>query len=139
MLMKWSDVTAPPHLKTLRQFAGLWMIFFGGLAAWRVGHGHVDVRAETLAVLAVGIGGLGLVRPAAMRWIYTGWMMAAFPIGWTVSSLMVAAMFYVVFAPVAWVFRLMGRDALRLRRGQAASYWIAKARPSGVNEYLRQS
>ena len=33
--MQWSDIQFHPPLKTLRQFAGLWLVFFGGLAAWQ--------------------------------------------------------------------------------------------------------
>jgi hypothetical protein len=137
--MRWSDVTRTPTPRTLRQFAGLWLLFFGGLAVWRTWHGHLDSRTETIAVLAVVIGGLGLVRPAAVRLVYTGWMVAAFPIGWIVSRLMLAVMFYGVFTPVAWVFRLMGRDGLRLRRRHVESYWSVKSGAARAEEYFRQS
>jgi hypothetical protein len=137
--MQWSDVTKAPSPKTLRQFAGLWLLAFGGLAAWRAWHGQVDGRTETIAVLAVVIGVLGLARPAAVRLVYTGWMIAAFPIGWIVSRLMLAVMFYAVFTPVAWVFRLMGRDGLRLRREQSGSYWSVKRGAAAAEEYFRQS
>ena len=33
--MQWSDIQFHPPLKTLRQFAGLCLVFFGGLAAWQ--------------------------------------------------------------------------------------------------------
>ena len=36
--MLWSDVTRAPQAKTLRQFAAMWLIVFGALAAWRVWH-----------------------------------------------------------------------------------------------------
>jgi hypothetical protein len=137
--MQWSDVTKAPSPKMLRQFARLWLIVFGGMAAWRVWSGQADGWSQALAVAAVVVGGIGLVRPMAIRAIYTGWMIAAFPIGWTISKVMLAAMFYVVLTPVALVFRMMGRDALRLRRGQGASYWVPKATARSADEYLRQS
>ena len=137
--MQWSDVVASPKRKVLRQFAGLWLLFFVALASWRVWRGQVDFQAEMLLLVGIGIGTLGLWRPAAIRFIYTGWMIAAFPIGWTVSRLMVAAMFYLVFTPVACIFRLMRRDALHLRRENVDSYWTPKERPVSVNDYFRQS
>ena len=137
--MQWSDVTAVPKPKLLRQFAGLWLLFFCGIAAWRAWHGQVDTRTEAIAALGLVIGALGLVQPAAMRWIYTGWMILAFPIGWTVSRLMIGVLFFVLFTPVALVFRLMGRDALRLRRSEVTSYWTPKASPANVKDYFRQS
>jgi hypothetical protein len=137
--MNWSDVTAVPRKDTLRQFAGLWLLFFGSLAAWRMWHRQLDVRTEALGVLAVVVGGAGLVKPAAMRWIYTTWMAAAFPIGWVVSRAILASLFYGVVTPLAFVFRIKGRDVLRLRRPRQSSYWIVKSGASDVKDYFRQS
>jgi saxitoxin biosynthesis operon SxtJ-like protein len=123
----------------LRQFAGLWLLFFVGMAGWRAWRGHVDLRTELTAVVGLGIGAVGLWQPGAVRFIYTGWMIVAFPIGWTVSRLIMAAMFYGVFTPVALVFRLIGRDQLHLRRHQVRSYWATTSRPPNVGEYFRQS
>jgi hypothetical protein len=137
--MQWSEVIKPPKPRLLRQFAGLWLLFFAGLAGWRAWHGQPDVRAALLLGLALSIGLLGLAQPRGIRWIYTGWMIAAFPVGWTVSKVMVAAMFYLVFTPVALIFRLMKRDALHLRRPTVDSYWTPKEQPASVREYFRQS
>jgi hypothetical protein len=136
--MQWSDVIKPPSARLLRQFAGLWLVFFGGLAAARVWHGHSDVWAAALATLAVVIGVLGLVAPNAIRPIYTGWMIAAFPIGWTVSQLMLIALFYGIFTPVALIFRIIRRDALGLRRRDVNSYWRVKTPAARAEDYFRQ-
>jgi hypothetical protein len=136
--MQWSDVTSPPSSKTLRQFAGLWLVVLGGLAGWRAWHGQMGGVTGALAVLAVVVGVAGLVRPATVRVVYAGAMSAAFPIGWTVSRLVLVAMFYLVFAPVAIVFRLLGRDALRLRRRGAASYWMPYVSARKPEDYFRQ-
>ena len=66
-------------------------------------------------------------------------MIAAFPIGWTVSRLMLAAMFYVIFTPVGLVFRLIGRDALRLRRPGEAVVLDGEAGADEPEQYFRQS
>ena len=137
--MQWSEVTKAPPQKMLRQFGGLLLLVFVGLAVWRVWNGRADGWAAALAVVGVTLGVCGLVRPSSVRWIYTGWMVAAFPIGWTISWLVLALLFYGVFTPVALAFRLRGRDALRLRRRNERSYWTAKAPPPGVASYFRQS
>ena len=136
--MQWSDVTAPPSRKMLRQFAGLWLVVFGGLAAWRAWQGQVDAWTQALAIGAFVVGGIGLIWPMAIRFVYTGWMIAAFPIGWTISRLVLAVTFYALFTPVAFIFRLMGRDALRLRRGDPRSYWLSQPRPETTDAYFRQ-
>lgn len=137
--MQWADVTKPPSRTQLRQFSGLWLVFFGGLAAWRLWQGRVDTSTQLLGWLAVTLGPLGLLRPELMRWIYTGWMIAVFPIGWTVSQVVLVVLYYLVFTPVALVFRLIGRDALGLKRSTVTTYWTSRAASADVADYLRQS
>ncbi len=77
--MQWSDINRSSASRTLRQFAGLCLLVFGGLACWHMfGLGN-DVTSAIFAVLAVILGPVGLVRPQALRWVYVGWMMVAFP------------------------------------------------------------
>src|SRR5262245_52931839 len=120
--MKWSDIPFDPPLTTLRQLAGLWLAFFGGLALWEgLVRGHSGLAA-VFAAMAVTIGPVGLARPRWIRPIYVGWMILAFPIGWTVSQVMLALMFFGLFTPIGLLFRLLGRDPLhRARRPRAES------------------
>ena len=138
--MQWSDVIAAPPERHLRQFSGLFVVIFLALGGWRIWQGQADWWATTLVVLALGVGLVGLARPSAVRFIYTGWMIVAFPIGWTVSRIALAIVFFVVVTPMALVFRAVRRDELRLRRDEAgASYWRAKPSPKDVREYFRQT
>ena len=137
--MQWSDVTKAPPPRQLRQFAGLFLVVFLGLAAWRWFGGREDAWAIGLAAAAVVVGGLGLAFPGAVRPLYTGWMIAAFPIGWTVSRVVLATVFFVMLTPLAFVFKLAGRDHLWLRRRQRPTYWSPKAQPASPREYFRQS
>ena len=137
--MRWSDIPFDPSRATLRQFAGLWLVFFGGLALWQgLVRGQTGL-ATLVAVLALTIGPLGLIRPGWIRPIYVGWMVLAFPIGWTVSQVMLALMFYGLFMPIGLLFRLLGRDPLhRTRRPGVESYWTPKPAPAGPKSYFRQ-
>ena len=136
--MQWSDVTAPPPAKTLRQFAGLCLVVFPALALWRVWRGQPDAPAAALAAAGLMLGAVGLLRPMAIRWIFTGWLVVAFPIGWTVSRLALGLLFFGLITPLALIFRLAGRDVLHRRRVSGTSYWTTKARPADVREYFRQ-
>src|SRR5689334_9900395 len=106
--MQWSDVTRAPSRTHLRQFAALCLIVFGGMAAWRWLHGRHDTSTIVMGAAAVLIGIPGMVAPMLVRPVYTGWMIAAFPIGWTVSRLILGAIFYAVITPIGWAFRLTG-------------------------------
>jgi saxitoxin biosynthesis operon SxtJ-like protein len=121
--MQWSEVTARPSTRTLRQFAALFLIIFSVTAGVRVWRGDTGTLTRAIAAAGVVVGLVGIVRPNAIRYVYTGWMIAAFPIGWTISRIIVMLLFYVVFTPFALVFRLLGRDALRLRRQTLPTYW----------------
>jgi len=137
--MRWSDIQFDPTHKTLRQFAGLWLAFFGALALW---HGLARGRTVvglSLGLLALLVGLPGLARPQWMRLIYVGWMVLAFPIGWTISQVMLAVMFFGLFAPIGLVFRLLGRDSLqRARQTELKSYWGPKPVPADLGRYFKQ-
>ena len=137
--MNWSDVTRPPTPKALRQFSALCIVVFGGLWAWKAAHGQAGRASVILAIAGGVVGVLGLVRPPFVRWIYTAWMAVAFPIGWVVSRAMLAILFYLVITPIALIFRLSGRDVLRLRRRREESYWTPKPRATSADTYFRQS
>ena len=104
--MQWSDVTKAPPPRQLRQFAGLFLVVFLGLSAWRWFGGRADAWAIGLAVAAVAVGVPGMLFPAVVRPIYTGWMVAAFPIGWTVSRVVLGAVFFLLFTPIGLAFKL---------------------------------
>jgi len=137
--MKWSDIPFKPTPKTLRQFAGGWLVFFLGAAALQ-GLSRGQPRLGVFfAILAVVVGGLGLLKPVMIRWLFVSWMVVAFPIGWTISQLMVGLMFYGIITPVALLFRVRGRDPLcRKPKMDATTYWSAKETPTDVRRYLRQ-
>lgn len=134
--MRWSDISFTRT--TLRQFSAIWIVFFGGLGLWYgLRHDH-HTLGMVLGVLAVTIGPLGLWRPEWIKPIYTGWMAAVFPIGWLMSNIILAVMYFVVVTPVAIFFRLIGRDTLQRRPQAVESYWQPKATPANMGQYLRQ-
>jgi hypothetical protein len=137
--MQWSDIQFDPPRKMLRQFAALWIAFFGGFALWQsLVHGN-NTLAAVFAGLALTIGPLGLLRPEWLRPVYVTWMVLAFPIGWTVSQMIVGVMFYAVFTPIGLVFRLFGRDQLGLRRDPGrGTFWTPKPSPKDLRRYFQQ-
>src|SRR6266576_617914 len=138
-MVNWSDIPKNPTAKALRQFAAAWLVFFLAVAAhqyFKRGHHQLGIA---LGVCAIVIGFPGLVRPAAVRWIFVTWMVLAFPIGWLVSQVMLLLMFYGLITPVALIFRLRRRDNLRLSRpANPSTYWFPKQTPKDVRSYLRQ-
>jgi Saxitoxin biosynthesis operon protein SxtJ len=137
--MQWTDIQFNPSEKTLRQFAALFLIVFGLLALVEVQFRHRPQLALVYGALAVAVGPLGLLRPRVMRPIWVVWSVVAFPIGWVVSTVFLAILFYAIFAPIGLVFRVTGRDVLALRRADARTYWKPRAASRDKRQYFRQS
>ena len=128
-----------PTERMLRQFAAIWVVFFGSIAAWQEYHHHRPVLAIVLAVLAMTVGPLGLAWPRTIRPVFIGWMALVYPLGWIVSRIVLGVVFYGMFTPLAWVFRLIGRDVLILKpQPTAATYWRPKPSAADESHYLRQ-
>ena len=124
----------------LRQFAGWWLAFLGGLALF---HGLWSGRttlATILAVAALGPGIAGLVKPASIQWLFKLAMAIATPIGWVISHVLLAVIFYVVITPVALVFKMMRRDALARRlETRPKSQWVEREQVTDPRRYWHQS
>jgi hypothetical protein len=133
------DIDLHPTDRVLRQFAGAWLVICCGLGLhrWFV-HGN-GRAALALVAVAIVIGGAGLLRPKTVQWIFVACTVAAFPIGWVVSQVMLLVLFAGVITPVALLFKLRGRDRLsRTRMPGQQSYWKPKVTVQDIRRYLRQ-
>lgn len=136
MQLKLVEINWAPSPRQLRQF-GVLCVFVLPLLGWLW-----NVNAYGLAImLLVGslVAVLSFVWPAAVKPIFVGLMLAAAPIGMVVGELAMLLIFLGVFLPISLIFRLMGRDALRLKVDRtAASYWQPKSEPKQVSSYYRR-
>jgi hypothetical protein len=128
-----------PDRKTLAEFSEFGMFFLGMVAApLAYFRGHVALAATFWALAVVGRV-LGFVKPAWLRPAYIGLTVVTYPIGWVVSYVLMVAVYFLVFVPIAVVFRILGRDPLsRALDRQAKTYWMAYNPDRGMERYLRQ-
>jgi hypothetical protein len=128
-----------PSPRELNWFAALGVVFLGligGLIWWRTGNATAAATIWAAAGIALG---LFVAIPSLRRPMYLAWMYAAFPIGWTVSHVVLAFVFYVVFTPLGVVMRLAGRDPLQCgERLAAGTYWIKRCPAREPASYFRQ-
>jgi hypothetical protein len=62
-----------------------------------------------------------------------------FPIGWVVSQIMLAVMYFAILTPLAVWFRLRGRDLLARKPAPGrASFWTPKPTPEDMRAYFCQ-
>jgi hypothetical protein len=128
-----------PTDRMLRQFAGLWIVFVLALAGQQAFYYHRPRTAVVIAVVAVTVGLIGLVWPRWIKPLFVTSLIVTYPIGWVVSHVILALLFYGVFTPIALFFRLRGRDVIGLKpHREAATYWSRKPRTTNKRDYLRQ-
>lgn len=133
------DKNREPSPRDLRVF-GLLLIGFsglvGGLIYWRLEAPRAAVGVAG-ALLLVAI--LYQALPPLRRFFYLGWMKVTYPIGWTVSHLALAAVFYLVITPIGLIMRLFGRDPMQRRRSPGATtYWAPRAPGVDTARIFRQ-
>ena len=127
-----------PTQRQLRQFAWASPVGFAlvGFAVWRA----TGSREAWIALAGFGLLVLvaGLARPGLVRPIYLLALVVAFPIGWVVSNLAFLSIYYLLITPLALFFRLVGRDALALKRRRSESCWRDHPGTSDPARYWRQ-
>lgn len=146
--MSLVNVNWQPDRKILREFSEFWLIFVGMFLAPMayLGWGpfrHLGGANATLAAVLWGLAlagrVLGWLKPEWLKPVFLGLTLLAFPIGLVVSNLALMMIYYLVFTPIALVFRLIGRDALHRKLDrQAKSYWEEYNPDRGRARYLRQ-
>ena len=107
-------------------------------APWMLYRGH-STLAVVFWIAAIVLRGLAFVNPRLVRWPFVVLSLITWPIGFVVSQLALAITYYLVFAPIALVFRLMGRDALHRKLDQrATTYWEPYNPNRGPARYFKQ-
>jgi hypothetical protein len=77
--------------------------------------------------------------PPLRRPMFAGWMYAAYPLGWVMSHVLLAIVYFGVMTLVGVLMRLFNYDPLDRRFDRAAStYWIPRERNTAASQYLRQ-
>jgi uncharacterized membrane protein YgdD (TMEM256/DUF423 family) len=73
------------------------------------------------------------------RMIYVCLVAVTFPIGLVVSFTLLMAFYFLLFTPLGFIFRLMGRDPLRRKFDPTAdSYWLQRNPPENPERYFQQ-
>lgn len=138
--MAMLEINWQPSRRELRQFAGVWFPLACGVLCWFVYRAtHAWQWPAVLGVVAVALSIVAYAVPAVALRLYVGWMVAAFPIGWTVSHILMGIIFYFLITPMGLLMRCFGRDAMGKKFDPASStYWVARTAPRDKQQYFRQ-
>ena len=126
-----------PTPRVLRQFAGAWLIFFLVLSATAFWKRHNIPAGYTFAIVAL-FGIVGLIKPNVLRLPFMVASLVAVPMGWLMSQIILAAMFYGVITPIGFFLRIRGRDTLQIRsQPQQSTFWIKRGPQPPPDRYSR--
>jgi hypothetical protein len=118
-----------PSRSTLRQFAWIGTVFLGLIGCFTTPY---------LWGLALVCLILGCLWPAGLRPLYLGLFLVTWPIGFVVSNLALALVYFLLITPIAFIFRLSGRDALRRQLGKDEGYWEDRPPAREPRSYYRK-
>lgn len=136
--MAMMEINWNPSRKELRQFGFLCVAFFGGIAAYRGYYYGATTLVQVFTAFAAIGGILGAVAPQLLKYIFVGWIIAVFPIGWTISHLLLGFIYYFILTPIGFLIRMLGHDPMnRTIDRSAESYWTVHDQ-APVARYFRQ-
>ncbi len=139
------EINWKPDAKKLRVFSVGWLVLFGILGVL-VAHKHYGFSGEEKWIWSYvlwGVGGLvfliGLVAPRAVYPFFLALTVVTFPIGWVVSNVVMALVYFGLFTPMALFFRLKHRDELhRAIEPGAMTYWRERPGAPPAKRYFQQ-
>lgn len=130
------EINWKPTNRQLRQFGGIAVVALPLLAfLWQASLSVIGLMAG----IGAAIGAVSFIFPKAVKPVFIAMSVAAIPIGIVVGEIVLLSVFLFVFLPMGLLFRLIGRDGLRLRKADGDTCWQKKRQPRNAASYFRQS
>lgn len=126
-----------PSRSQLLQFGMAWVVFLGvagALAAWR---GSPTV-AGSLGALAIVLPLVGLVFPGVLRAVFVAVSVVTFPIGFAVSQIILATIYFLVLTPIGLVLRWLKPGFFPTAPDKSLpTYWQPRPEPRPATDYFK--
>jgi predicted membrane metal-binding protein len=129
------SAAAPVKTASDRSFGLVFTAFFGLVAFWPVLHGQLPrvwplIPAALFALAAT-------LRPGWLAPLNRQWTRLGLVLHKIVNPVVLALIYILTIIPIGLLFKMMGKDPLRLRRERGlASYWIERRPPGPAAESL---
>ncbi|MDB4743143.1 SxtJ family membrane protein [Planctomicrobium sp.] len=129
----------PPTDKELRIFAVLQVLFFGLLLYLLRDQNSFSLVLKIIFAASVLTGVGGLFSPNFIRPIHRFWMLLVLPIGWVISHILMAVVYYCVVTPIGMWRRKRHGDPLKRQLDlTATTYWEERKSKPTKQSYFRQ-
>ena len=133
--MTMSKTSNSLHGSVLPQNRTFGLVFTGIfflLAAYNWSKDSAPIYSLTFGGLAIVFLLTTVIAPKILAPLNKAWYQLGLLLGRVVSPLVLGVLFFIVITPVALFMRLIGRDALRIKKQHVNSYWILR-NPPGPN------
>lgn len=145
MLNPFHEVNWHPGPAEHRRFAhsliaGFPLVAIGMLFAgrWHSGGWNFAVAA-TVGSVGIALGLILRLIPQIARPFYLLWYTVACSIGFVVGNLLLTGIYFLLFTPIGWVRRALGRRTLQKGFDRnATTYWREAPPPGPPESYYRQ-
>ncbi len=138
--MRLIKINHDPSGRQLAVFGVVWMLFFVLIGALLQGRGAQQPVVLIVWAMAVAVPAIGWISTGFLRIVYLTMTYLAFPIGFVVSHLLLATIYYAVLTPIGLMMRMFRYDPMnRSFDAKADSYWIARDTDRDVKQYFRQA
>ena len=131
--MKFSEIELPSN----RKFGFFFTFIFAVVAAYFSYSANVSwtyVFAATALLFLL----ITLIKSDALLPLNRLWMRFGLLLGMIVRPIVLGIIFFGLFAPIAVLMRLIGRDELRLKFHQKQSHWITRNEPIKAESFKDQ-
>ena len=131
-------INTNPSRRQLLVFGLAWLVVFGCLSV-RLWYKDLHPLSLGFGALTVTVPLVGLIWPRWLRLVYIALTYATYPIGFVVSHVVLAALYYLVLTPIGIVMKLFGHDPLARRfESKSTSYWQRRETSKTSDSYFRQ-
>jgi hypothetical protein len=132
--IKAEIIVLPSAKKDLRKFG----ILVGGVFLVLCGLIFFTGGSELSGWTFLIVGGFlflsGLIIPAILKKVYLIWMTGALVLGWIMSRVIIAILFFFILTPIALIAKMFGKKFLDLDfRDGKTSYWVIKEAENKIN------
>jgi len=133
-------VNTNPSRRQLKQFAGIWLPLLSCLLGYIVFFKlKIEVPAAVLCVSGLSVSVFGFFYPEKIKPVFVGLMYITYPIGFIVSYIILALLFFTVLTPIALLMRLLKFDPLeRSFDIPGKSYWKSIEYSDKTGQYFKQ-
>lgn len=132
-IMKFSEVELPSNKKF-----GLFFTSIFGLAALYFYVTSLFSLAYTLAAVSIIFLVVTIVKNEILLPFNKMWMRFGLLLSIIISPIVLGTIFFGLFAPIAILMRLNGRDELRLKFNKKPSHWIPRSQPIQPETFKNQ-